>query len=427
MRLFVTDGNLRSTLAVVRSLGQEGVFVTVGAETTSSLAGSSRYCRETLRYPSPVEQPRHFQAFLRREMASCPAVLLPMSDITVRLAAEVASELMVLGARWPFPPPAYIAQVQDKRHVLKVARGLGIACPRQLLPEGSAIEDVAPTLRYPVVVKPRFSRYPQHNGWSHGRVQYAHSPAELIALYRGCHSHIPNPLVQEWIDGEGCGVFLLMWKGELKSAFSHRRLREKPPSGGVGVLCESRPLDERLLADCVALLSSLRWHGPAMVEFRVDRSSQPVLMEVNGRFWGSLQLTLDAGANFPAMLYRLALGENVAPCFDYRVGVRSRWLLGDVDHLLLRLLHRRALKQLGFHGSVAQACWEFFSFADPAVRFENPRWHDLGPFWFECGSYLRKRILPFAWSGSVPAREAQPLTPYPAPVASVEREPLART
>ncbi len=82
-----------------------------------------------------------------------------------------------------------------------------------------------------------------------------------------------------------------------------------------------------------------------MVEYKVDSETGAAhLMEVNGRFWGSLQLAIDAGVDFPVLLVRAALGEDVEPVSDYQVGIRSRWLWGDVDHLLTRL--RRSDEQL---------------------------------------------------------------------------------
>jgi len=83
-----------------------------------------------------------------------------------------------------------------------------------------------------------------------------------------------------------------------------------------------------------ALLGTLRWHGVAMVEFKLDtRDGRPKLMEINGRFWNSLPLAVAAGVDFPFLLYRLATEGEAPECFDYRPGVRCRWLVGDARHL----------------------------------------------------------------------------------------------
>jgi len=66
-----------------------------------------------------------------------------------------------------------------------------------------------------------------------------------------------------------------------------------------------------------------------------------VLMEINGRFWGSLQLAVDAGVDFPRLLVDLSLGNGPARVQQYR-NVTSRWWWGDVDNLITRLRDRRA-------------------------------------------------------------------------------------
>jgi len=77
-----------------------------------------------------------------------------------------------------------------------------------------------------------------------------------------------------------------------------------------------------------------------MVELKIEEASGiPYLMEVNGRFWGSLQLAVDAGVDFPALLVNAALGRPGAPVIGFRSGQRLRWCLGDLDHLLTRLRH----------------------------------------------------------------------------------------
>jgi predicted ATP-grasp superfamily ATP-dependent carboligase len=160
----------------------------------------------------------------------------------------------------------------------------------------------------------------------------------------------------------------------------------------VSVYRESVPLDRSLVEQSAELLRAMNWQGVAMVEFKLDqRDGQAKLMEVNGRFWGSLQLAVDAGVNFPLLLYRLALGEDVPAQTQYRIGTKSRWLLGDLDHLLIRL----ARPANGTAGSSRwQACRDFLRFREPDLRYEILRRGDTGPGWFELRCYLREMFSP---------------------------------
>jgi predicted ATP-grasp superfamily ATP-dependent carboligase len=389
---FVTDGDQRATLAVVRALGQAGIPVTVGSSQPGCLAGSSRYCRKQICYAPPLTRGPNFQAQVLNEVVhGRHRVLIPMTDVTMRLVGEIRKTLEPL-VHLGMPTAERIEQAQDKRAVLWLAEKAGIASPRTfMLHAHENLADVARKIRYPAVIKSRFSWWLRDGRWVAGHVRYAHDAEELVAQYQESHALIPEPLVQEKVDGEGRGVFLLVWNGELKAAFSHRRLREKPPWGGVSVLRESTPLDRQLVDKSFELLRILDWQGPAMVEFKVDsRDGEPKLMEVNGRFWGSLQLASDAGINFPLMLYRLASGEEVPNEFDYQAGVKSRWLLGDLDHLWIRLKHSQA--DNGFSGnqrSKLRTLLDFMKLYEPHLHYEIFRFHDPAPGWFECKSYVR--------------------------------------
>ncbi len=393
MAVFVTDGDQRATLAVVRALGRARISVTVASSAPNSLASSSRYCASKVRYPSPLEDAERFQAFLLNEMMDGRyRVLLPMTDVTMRLVAQMREALPPL-VRLPIPSEEQIKLAQDKRHMLLLAQQLGVPCPETyMLDEDESLEDVAQRVRYPAVIKPRFSWFLRNRSWVSGSVEYAYDPEDLTVKYQKSHAQIPCPLVQEKIDGEGRGVFLLLWEGQLRAAFCHRRLREKPPWGGVSVYRESAALDDELVQRSLALLRAIGWRGTAMVEFKVDRrDGQAKLMEVNGRFWGSLQLATDAGINFPLLLYRLANEENVPNQLDYKVGVKSRWLLGDLDHLLIQLRHSSGLNGVsGSSDSRLQACLGFLKLYERDLHYEVFRFEDPGPGWYECRSYIRE-------------------------------------
>ena len=58
-----------------------------------------------------------------------------------------------------------------------------------------------------------------------------------------------------------------------------------------------------------------------MAEFKVNpRTGGWVLIEINGRFWGSLPLTIAAGADFPRYLYELRSRTHGFPR-EYRTGI----------------------------------------------------------------------------------------------------------
>ncbi|PYP29956.1 MAG: hypothetical protein DMD49_11930, partial [Gemmatimonadetes bacterium] len=103
------------------------------------------------------------------------------------------------------------------------------------------------------------------------------------------------------------------------------------------------------------------------------------------RFWGSLQLAIDAGVDFPRLLVRCALGQVPPPNgIGYRIGVRSRWFWGDVDHLYLRLTRSAAELQLADHdASRLQAVLRFLAFRPGRDRCEVWRWRDPAPFLLE--------------------------------------------
>jgi len=137
-------------------------------------------------------------------------------------------------------------------------------------------------------------------------------------------------MVQEFVHGEGCGAEALMHDGEPKALFMHRRLREYPTTGGASTLRESMK-DNRLAQLGIKLLQAMEWEGVAMVEFKINASTgEPELIEVNGRFWGSLPLAINSGVDFPYLLYKSMVDKEGFNSSKYRIGLKQRWLAGDL-------------------------------------------------------------------------------------------------
>jgi predicted ATP-grasp superfamily ATP-dependent carboligase len=392
--VLVTDGEQRSALAVVRSLGIAGYRVLVTAATTRSIAGASRYADASFTVPSALEQPSAFVeriAALVREHGV--AVLLPMTEQS--LLSILDSRDLLPGVAVPFASAEQFRAISDKRLLLERAKQVGIAVPEQHVvhspDEVDALLDHQ--LRFPMVLKPARSVVEVDGQRTKIGVRHAATKAELVERLRSYPRSAYPIMLQQRVVGPGVGVFLLQWDGETVASFAHRRLREKPPAGGISVYRESIVAEPALLERSRRLLEAFDWRGVAMVEYKIDAATgTPYAMEVNGRFWGSLQLALDAGVDFPALLVGRALGQPLRGPSQYRVGVRSRWEWGEVDHLIARM--RRSDRDLALPPGAPGRLRTLLAVLTPyrpGDRLEMFRLSDPKPFFRETIEWLHGR------------------------------------
>jgi predicted ATP-grasp superfamily ATP-dependent carboligase len=391
-KVLVLDGRQRSALALVRSLGQRGIYVAVGEENHPCLASVSKYCKYSFTYASPSKSPRPFidsiLKELRREKYS---MIFPMTDITCYLVSEYRNEIGDY-TQIPMVDRETFAKASEKLEVIETCKKLGLAVPQTwVIKERADLDDIIENLPFPVVIKPRRSRYLIDNGWILTGVDYAFSADELRRKIDNHDRRIPLPLIQERIIGQGAGAFAIFNRGEPRAIFSHKRIREKPPSGGVSVLCESAPVNPAMRDYTIKLLKDFGWHGVAMVEFKIDsRDNLLKIMEINGRFWGSLQLAINAGVDFPYMLYRMTKDGDIPEQFDYKIGVQSRWLMGDVDHLMMVMLKsRKALRLPQGHPGRLKSLYEFMKFYKPRMKYDVLRIRDIRPFSHELALWFK--------------------------------------
>ncbi len=384
--VLVTDGELRAALAAVRSIGRQ-FGVHVAAPESASLAGRSRFATSCERVPSPLDAPDAFRAALADLVARRGIrVVLPVSDAACRatLEAPEAFAPALLAA----PSREAYARLSHKGEVARLARDVGLP-----IPDGDEVASLdealmlARQLGWPVILKPVLSVDTSAAG-SFRKRGVARADDE-IALRRFWEESVSPgaALVQAIVPGSGIGLFQLHWKGETRAAFAHRRVREKPPSGGVSVLSESVSVDAELLRRVERILDACSFSGVAMAELRSDGRTH-WLMEFNARLWGSLQLALDAGVDFPTLLVEATLGLPARPLPTYAAGLRSRWLLGDVDHAIA--LARGASGADGRSG-LAAALSVLLRPAGPRCRWENPRLDDPLPSLRELHVWLRRR------------------------------------
>jgi predicted ATP-grasp superfamily ATP-dependent carboligase len=384
--ILVLDANQRSALAVTRSLGRSGeVRVFTADASVDSLAGHSKYSDKNFQCPSSETRPEEFLDWLESTLSVYHiSAVFPVTEISSQLLLMNRDRLG--NCHLPFADYDTLMRLADKGRLLEAARKAGIPVPDYTLFSSASEVDVDDFDSFPLVVKPCLSRIWTGEEWINTSVKIVASREDLIGVLGDTDYLQRAPfMIQSFIPGHGAGIFALYNRGTPVAYFSHRRLREKPPRGGVSVLSESVETDPQLKAYAEALLKSVCWHGVAMVEFRVGHDSTPYLMEVNTRFWGSLQLAIDSGVDFPYLLWQLSSGNAISVQGDYAVGQRLRWLLGDVDSLYLTWRDK--------HWATGDKVRRLIEFCTPRLsrcRHEVNRWNDFRPALLELRRYFEE-------------------------------------
>jgi predicted ATP-grasp superfamily ATP-dependent carboligase len=323
--LIATAGeSSRPTLAAARSLGRAGAHVAVCGGRPEGMGFHSRFVRERIALPDPRSEPeRYGEALLALVGTGRFDVLLSASEYTVLVLAEIR-EALARHVALAVPEPGPLARVRDKYALVELGRRVGLATPESHAPETpEALRELAGRLDYPCILKPR-------SGHGAGFLAVVGSADELVSRVEAWPdvddpAYDRRPLIQELVPGEVHDVNLLMCHGEPRAAQTQKRVCMLPASGGPGILSETT-WEPELRDLAVALMRSVGWHGPAQVEMKRDaRDGTARVIDVNPRFWGTLDLAIRAGVDFPALTCRMALDGDVEPVVDYRVGLRFRW------------------------------------------------------------------------------------------------------
>lgn len=329
-RILVLGDDAKAFLAVVRSLGRLDLEVHAAPSDFAAPALTSRYVAKSHRLPSYTGAAGRWEAAVRGLIErECIAWVVPTSDSSLMMLMRHGDALG--RERLALPGARAGALFTDKAKTRRLAFDCGVpVCRgRPVMPadDGPAL---AEAFGLPLVLKPRRSWSP-HEGTGKKEARIVRTRE---ALARALEQRLAGAWIAEsFFAGCGVGVSVLALGGKIVAAIQHRRLEEEHETGP-STRRVTEPLDPQLLAWVRDLAAVAGLDGVAMFEFRRDPASgEHVLLEVNPRFWGSLPLAIEAGIDFPALLYAARFGSPPAPAFDYRVGCARTDLIGEYCRL----------------------------------------------------------------------------------------------
>jgi predicted ATP-grasp superfamily ATP-dependent carboligase len=334
-RILVLDGHSAAALPVTRSAGRAGHWVAVGANRgVFAAAKLSRYCRMVLDYPVSTSEAQAFvQSILEFVRANQIDLVVPLTDWTL---GPLSVERERFSGLCPLAMPSHsaIEFASDKFRTIELAQEVGIGVPKTHLVQSLADLSGLKEFEFPAVVKDRFSvRWIQQKA-VFGVVAYAYSPQDLQKRVADRLEKAGDVLVQEFVSGQGIGFSCFVAGGKSFLPFQWLRVREVDPRGSASSARKSISLDDALVSQSQQLINRMGFEGIAMVEYKRTSDGPLILMEVNGRPWGSIGLPFAAGIDYPRYLINWWLEGKLPPGkIAYREEILCRRAVGELTHL----------------------------------------------------------------------------------------------
>ena len=323
-----------SAVAFHRSLGRRGVRTIAVAHDDSAPSVRSRYCDETVLVPEPREDLTGYRdALLALAMRPDVETIVPLREEDVYVLSKYRSEF---GEHVETPWPSFetLRTAQDRERLFDVAREAGVSVPKTVTLD--EVDDWGREL----VVKSRFALLTDEylpNSSEEGIVEtgsatflppHAEVDEERV---RAAFNHSPH--VQRYVHGTEYSVGVLYEGGEPVVETQKRIIRGTKYYHGPSVYHESVDVPE-LETIGRRLLTALDWHGPADVDvIRDEETGEFELLEVNPRFWATIQLEIHAGFDFPHYYWRTVRGEPEHPVPEPEPGIASHFLPGELSYL----------------------------------------------------------------------------------------------
>ncbi|MBR9678775.1 MAG: ATP-grasp domain-containing protein [Nanoarchaeota archaeon] len=329
-KIFITDGDNKVTLLIARQLARKGIIVDVGASHKKSIAFYSKYVNKKIIYPNYLTETEKFKKNIIKIIKKNDYdLIIPLKEPVIKILYDIQDKIPK-NTKLALPDQKIWMKTFDKLETIKQAEKCNVKTPRTIYETDiNKIKKTTKNWNYPLVIKSRYSWNFTKKGPKYAYREYAYDEKDLETKFKKYSKINGIPLIQEYIKGVGKGMFYLVNKKQIIAKFAHQRIREEPPDGGASVCRKSVKINEKLDKDSVKLLKQIDWYGPAMVEFRCDEKEN-YLLEINGRFWGSLPLAVFSGVNFPYLYYQILTNQKIKPVLTYKEEVKARDLYGDL-------------------------------------------------------------------------------------------------
>ncbi|KAA5825609.1 ATP-grasp domain-containing protein [Algibacter amylolyticus] len=228
-------------------------------------------------------------------------LIMPIFEHSIRLITKYKDLIRLPNKLALLPSHSNFEKAINKGTLTEYLKTLGLPYPKsQVIAEG-----LTPDLSkvdYPILIKPIESP-----GGGLG-IKVFKEESEFLEFLNSNDSKI-NYLVQDYIEGYDIDCSVLCKNGEVLAYTI-----QKPNMFGGNKFAPQISFkfvkQDDILNQVKTLMKSLDWSGVAHLDMRFDEKAKNFkVVEINPRFWGSVEASLFAGINFPYLYYLSSLNK----------------------------------------------------------------------------------------------------------------------
>jgi len=250
-------------------------------------------------------------------------VIIPNFDAELYNFIRIEARLGKLGIR-TFLPTAEEFEARDKVNLNKFGKKHNFYVPDdKVIFQSSELEKASSEFSFPIVVKGKY-----YDAFICNTIAEAEKAFYKLQAKWG----VPI-IVQKFIPGTEINIAVLGdGRGNAVSIIPMRKLYiTDKGKAWAGITID----DSNLIEAAEKFVKATRWRGGCELEIMMTSDGKPYIMEVNPRFPAWIYLSAAAGQNQPALLVRMAMGEDVKPVREYTSGkmfIRYSWdMIVDVS------------------------------------------------------------------------------------------------
>jgi carbamoyl-phosphate synthase large subunit len=303
MNVLITAASRRVPLVLAfrNALGSLGISGRVVVTDVNPLSPAVHVADKAYRVPL-AHDPEYLPELLKICQSEQIRLAIPTIDDELELFGRSRQTFADLGVLAACSSQESAALCNDKYATWKCLAAAGVPAARTYLPK-----ELPPQPQFPLFIKPRVGR---------GAVG-AHkirNKRDLDFFVR----YVDKPVIQEYLESPEYTIDVLCDpRGRAVSIVPRERVVIR-----AGVIDRGRTVKSSALIELAEqVCAAIPFFGPINIQCRM-RDGWPSVFEINPRFSGGIPLTIAAGANFPKMLIRLAMGATLTPHVgEFREGV----------------------------------------------------------------------------------------------------------